>query len=73
MVAQKLALTAIANKGTATLSTSNAKATGSNIWSLGGATEVGSGECVATGAAKVEIRHGLFAVSRPARREEGSQ
>jgi hypothetical protein len=38
MVARKLALTAIAKMGTATQSTANARATGSSIWSSGGAT-----------------------------------
>ena len=50
----------------ATLSTANAKATGSNIWTSGCAHEIGSGDCVATATAKVKIRHGPFAVSTQA-------
>ena len=46
----------------AALSIATAKATGSNMWSSGGTTEVGSGDCFATAAAKVKIRHGPFAV-----------
>jgi len=52
--------------GTATLSIANAKATGSTLWSSGGAPEVGSGDYVATATAKVKIRHGPFAVSTQA-------
>ena len=57
------AATAIAKVTTATLSTANAKATGSCFGVSGGASEVGSGDCAAAAIAKAEIRRGPFSVS----------
>ena len=57
-----------------TLSTANAKATGSCFGGSGGASEVGSGDCVAAATSKTEIRRGPCSVSpqvNGARREGG--
>ena len=60
----KSAPTAIAIMGTIILSTANTRATGRCIWTSGGATEVGGGDCVATATANnVEIRRGPFVIS----------
>ncbi len=56
------------------LSTANAKAIGSRFRGLGGASEVGSGDCVAAATSKTEIRRGPCSVSpqvNGARREGG--
>ena len=57
------AATPNAKMTTATLSTANAKATGSRFGGSGGASELGSGDCVAAAIAKAEILRVPFPVS----------
>ena len=47
--------------GTTNVSTANAKATGIRFGGSEGVSEVGSGDCVASATAEVEIRRGSFA------------
>ena len=59
---RRSAATAIAKIVTETLSTANAKATGSHFEGLAGVSEVGSGDCAVDATAKRD-RHGPISVS----------